>query len=332
MARKKTTKTTKNDPPADTKEALLRRNLEDILEEYQRLIFMLATQHVREGSVELEDLIEEGRLGVIEAYKLYTDPKPNQKVPSYSFRQRCLYNIRARIFYYCLDNVSPFKTPAYIQRGCMHVGQVYKILGNQNVAEELFARPGPATEQEILDFLYDDTERIPNYPLHEIEQMITKDKSDKHFKEILDGVLHHRNGSRHAVVKSSLTDIGKLLHIKEKLYFCAQQNSMKYKRVIDLILQARVIVQDIDSGIQKSSSHNTEKEVMKRELMHRGRDILGEQYFDIFCDSVLRDMPYGEIAEKYELKKSKVSDIVNKCIAILRKDEVFQEFYKDLIP
>lgn len=314
--------------------------IEKIIEGYERLIYIHSMRHVRDG-VELEDLIEEGRRGVVEAYQLYTNPRPEQKLPNYSFHQSCLYKLRSNIFYYCLNNASPLKTPIYVQRGCMHVGQIFKILSNQHAAEELFGREGPATEQEIKEFLYDETNRLPTaedikkgkarYTIDEIKSMIVRKEDDKYFDQILDGVLHHRNGSRHSFVKNSLTDKGKVLHIKNKLYFCAEQNQMKYKRVIDLILSARVLVSDLDSGFQKPSSFNIELEIARRQIIQRGRELVGEYRFNIFVDSVLHDLTYGKIAEKYGIKKSKVSDIINQCLNILRSDETFQQLYKEYI-
>ena len=314
--------------------------IEEIIEGYARLIYIHSLKHVREG-VEIEDLISEGKRGIIEAYQLYTNPRPEQKIPNYNFHQSCLYKLRSNIFYYCLNNASPLKTPVYIQRGCMHVGQIFKILSNQHAAEELFGREGSASEQEIIDFIYDQTNRLPTlveldngesrYSLKEIKAMIVRTEDDKYFEQILDGVLHHRNGSRHSFVKNNLNDKGKVLHIKNKLYFCALQNQMKYKSVIDYILSARVLVHDIDSGVQRPSKLNLDREVTKRRIIEKGVDLVGEYNFTIFMDSVMYDLTYGKIAEKYGIKKSKVSDIINHCMSILRNDKVFQQYYEEFV-
>jgi predicted DNA-binding protein YlxM (UPF0122 family) len=218
---------------------------------------------------------------------------------------------------------------------------MFKFLGNQNTAEDLFGRPGPATEQEIIDFIYDEEDRFPTmdevedgtskYTVEEIKEMIVRDETDDYFDQILDGVLHHRNGNRHPFVKTNLSDKGKVLHIKNKLYFCAQQNQMKYRRVIDLILSARVLVHDIDDSFQKASDYDADKELARKTVLDKGKELVGEEQFNIFIDRVLYDMNYGKIAEKYGIKKSKVSDIINDCLAKLRNSEVLQELYQELV-
>ena len=320
--------------------------LEEIIESYERLIFVQSTKHLRER-VELEDLMSEGRQGIIEAYNLYTDP--TSKVPDYSFHQAVMYRL-TRIFYYCLNNASPLKTPIYVQRGCMHIGQIFKILNNQNAAEELFCREGPATDEEITGFIYDEDDRMPTfeelkagrliykdhtsplrYTLEDVKKMIVREESDEYFDQILDGILHHRNGNRHTFVKNNLTDKGKVLHIKNKLHFCAKQNQMKYERVIELILSARVMVHEIDEAFQQDSGFDIEKELSKKQVIERGMEVVGKEDFSIFVDSALNDMTYGRIAEKYGIKKSKVSDIISQAMAKLRKDEIFQQLYQEML-
>ena len=348
MTKNKQTKKSSEDPSKkiDYRTTVPDESLEKIIESYERLIFVQASKHLRER-VELEDLMSEGRQGIVEAYRLYTDE--GTKVPDYSFHQAVMYRL-TRIFYYCLNNASPLKTPIYVQRGCMHIGQIFKILGNQNAAEELFGREGPATDEEIIEFIYDEDNRMPTaeeldaghliyktrtaplkYRLKGIKKMIVRDESDEYFDQILDGVLHHRNGNRHTFVKNNLTDKGKVLHIKNKLHFCAKQNQMKYERVIELILSARVMVHEIDDNFQQDSGFDIEKEVSRKQVIERGMEVVGKEHFSIFVDSALNDMTYGKIAEKYGLKKSKVSDIISQCATKLRKDEIFQQLYEELL-
>ena len=314
-------------------------SLEQIIASYERLVYVQARKHVRER-VELEDLMAEGRQGIIEAYRLFTDPELIDKVPEYTFHQAVMYRI-TRIFYYCLNNASPLKTPIYIQRGCMHVGQIFKILNNQNAAEDVLGKKGQATDWDIIQFIYDEVDRLPceneigkkgtKYTLKEVKSMIIKPEEDPYFKQILDGVLHHRNGNRHTFVKNNLTDRGKVLHIKNKLYFCAKQNKMKYSRLIDLILSARVLLHELDSGLQKPSDSDLDKELTRKQVLVRGKELLGEKNFNIFIDSTINNFTYSKIADKYQLKKSKVSDVVNECLSTMRHDPLLQQLYKDLL-
>lgn len=313
--------------------------LEKIIESYERLIYVQASKHLRDR-VELEDLMSEGRQGIIEAYRLFTEPDLADKVPNYTFHQAVMYRL-TKIFYYCLNNASPLKTPIYIQRGCMHIGQIFKILSNQNAAEEVLGVTEQPTDTDITEFIYDEEDRFPTkdelvagesrYTLKQIKNMIVRDESDPYFEQILDGILHHRNGNRHTFVKNNLSDKGKVLHIKNKLYFCAKQNKMKYGRLIDLILSARVLIHDLDSGLQKPSTFNLDTEVSRRRVIERGKELVGEHNFNIVLDATLNDLTYGKISEKYGIKKSKVSDIINQCVAVLRNDPIYQQLYEELL-
>lgn len=305
---------------------------EEILQAYSRIIWVFASNHVRED-VEIEDLIAEGQVGVCQAIKDYNDP--NKKKPKYNFRQACLYKIRSHIFQYCLSNASQIKTPYYIQRGCMHVGQVFKLMTNQSVAEKILKRPGPATEEEITAFIYDEKERLPLKSMRFIKEQITKDASKEEFKQILSGILNHERGSKHAYVKKNLTDVGQILHIKEKLYYTAASNNMKYTRVIDLILSARrgkteLTPQILSLGVFTSPREDVERTLLRRELLERGSKLCGETNFRIFVDNKLYDKTYDEIAKSYNLKKSSVTDIVKACIGLLKKDELFQQMFSDM--
>lgn len=336
LIRKKSQKIKKPKKNIDYRKTLPDKSLEEIIDSYRRLIYDRAKKHLREG-VELEDLVSEGIQGVIEAYNHYKDP--NRKIPSYTFHQACLYKLQ-KIFYYCLQNASPLKTPVYVRRGCMHVGQIFKILRDQNVAEELFERPGPATENEIIDFIYDPSQRMPTldeinkgeseYTIEDIKGFINKPENDQYFDQILDGVLHHRNGNRHGFVKGSLTNKGKLLHIKNKLYFSACQNQMKYERVIELILSARVIMLGLESGMEKPSESDLDVEITKRRVISRGKELVGDLHLNMFVDSVLNGLTYGDISKKYGIPKTEISEIIGNTLNILKNDEIFIQLYKEL--
>lgn len=302
-------------------------DLAEVIAAYTRLIWVYASNHVREG-VEIEDLIAEGKRGVIEAYAEFNDR--NRKKPNYNFYQACLYKIRSCVFQYCLRNATQIKTPYYIQRGCMHVGQIFKLMANQSVAEALLKRRGPPTEQEVIDFIYDEKERLPLKGIRFIKKQITKKTSKDEFQQILNGILNHELGSRHSYVKNNLTDVGKVLHIKEKMHFTSSSNNMDYKRVIDLIMSARQSKLELNLNTYSPHANNVETEMDRKELIEYGKKICGEKNFNIFLAHKLYDKNYEEIAHMFEIKKDEILDILKKCLRILRKDSYFQEAFNSL--
>lgn len=294
----------------------------DILEAYARLINVYASKHFREG-IELDDLIAEGQRGVCEAIEDFHKPKNRKK--KYNFHQACMYKIRSCIYQYCLRNITQLKTPYYIQRGCMHIGQIFTLMNNQMVAERLLNKRGPATEEEIIEFIYNEKERLPIKPMKFIKAQILKEKNSDEFKQILSGVMNHELGSRHSYVKNNLTDIGKVLHIKQKLYYAASSNNMNYKRVIDLIFSARHSKIEYTPNLINQPYENVDVIAQRNELIKQGRLLCGEDNFNIFLENKVFDKSYDDIANTRNLKKSTVMDIIKECIKLLKKDPIFLE-------
>jgi RNA polymerase sigma factor (sigma-70 family) len=293
-----------------------------ILEAYARLISVYASNHIRDG-VEMDDLISEGRRGVCEAIKEFNDP--NRRRPSYNFHQACLYKIRSSIFQYCLRNASLIKTPYYVQRGCMHVAQLFKLMSNSATASALIKNKADITEQDILDFIYDEKERLPLKSLAFIKRNITKKVSKQEFDQILSGILNHELGSRHSYIKNNLTDIAKCLHIKEKLWYTASCNNMDYKRVIDLILIARQSKVELNPNLQLTPTDKIENVVFRNQLAAEGERLCGKQPFEIFVKNKVMDKSYDDLALDYSLKKTEVVEIIKQCKTILQNCELFKE-------
>lgn len=298
-----------------------------ILKAFNRLVWVYASNHVREG-VEIEDLVAEGQKGICKAIQEYNDA--DRQKPNYNFHQACLYNIRSNIFQYCLRNTTLIKTPYYIQRGCLHFSQIYKLMCEQTTAEKLLKRPGPATEQEIIDFLYDEQERLPLKSMKFIKAQITKKKSKEEFEQILSGILNHELGSRHSYVKNNLTDVGKVLHLKQKLYFTSQSTSKSYKRMIDLILSVKQTKVDLTSLSGSSNPANVEDSVIKNQLITRGKELCGEFNFNVFLQNKLFNKNYQELAEEFNLEKSELVSIIKQCLKLLQDDLLFKELYQEM--
>lgn len=300
---------------------------EEILDAFSRLIQVFANNHSRE-SVEVEDLISEGQRGVLEAIEKFSDPATRAKM-NYNFKTLCLYKIRTNIFQYCLRNANQIKTPYYIQRGCMHVSQIFKLMSIQSVAEVILGRPGPATEAEIIDFLYDEHERLPLKSLKFIKAQITKKTPKKEFDLVLSGVLNHERGSRHSYVKNNLTDVGKVLHIKNKIYHTHTLSIKNYQRIIDLILMARRQKVELSPILPEKESTSGSK-LTREKIMIRGREICGDRYFEIFLRNKVGDLSYEELSKKYKIKKSEITKIIKYCTKLLQDDPFFQGLFKEL--
>lgn len=310
---------------------------EVIIENFTRLIHVHANNHVREG-VEIEDLIAEAKSGLVEVIleakedkKKKNTGKKKKKEKTYNFQQACLYRIRQKIFQYCLRNANQIKTPYYIQRGCMHVGQIFKLLSNQSTAEKILGRKGPPTEHEIIDFLFDENERLPLKPMKFIKAQIKKDSNKKEFNQILSGILNHELGSRHSYIKNNLTDVGKVLHIKEKLWYTSSSNNMNYERVINLILSARQTKVELTPTTYSPQYSGMDRHVLQGEIMELGKKVCGEAEFTLFVQNKVYDKTYDEIAKLYNIKKPVVIDTIKECIKKLRKDENFIDFFNSLI-
>jgi len=303
---------------------------EDILNAYERIIWVTAKKHYKMGrtSTELEDLIAQGQLGVCEAIKRYKNPNTR---PRYKFHMLCLYNIRDYIFKYCIRNVNQLKTPVYIQRELMHVAQIFQLMNNQTVAEAILKREGPSTESEIIAFIYDEDERLPLKSKTFIKKQINKKVNKKEFEQIYNGIISHELGSRHSYVKNNLSDVGKILHIKEKIWYTFKSNNMKYERGIKLILSAKQSQDSLDAAIHSPIPKEViEQNVAQKQLIDHGSKICGKLNFRILFENKCMDMNYAEISKTHNIKKNMVTDIIKKSIKLLQKDPVFQEMFKEL--
>jgi hypothetical protein len=105
---------------------------------------------------------------------------------------------------------------------------------------------------------------------------------------------------------------------------------MKYPRVIELILMARQSQTDLDPALYGYGSDKIEKKVLTKELFAYGKKVCGDRNFTIFLENKCYDRTYEELANKYKVRKSAITDIVKTCIKILRKDPLMQEVFRSL--
>jgi hypothetical protein len=308
---------------------------EEILAAYQRVILVQAKKHMpkddRTRHIELEDLIAQGKLGVFDAIDRFKNP--NRKNPRHGvFQMECNYKIREHIYAHTLGSSSLLSIPKYIQRGLQHVAQIFNLMQNHTVAEEILKRPGPATDQEIVDFIYNEDERLPLKSKTFIRKQISKKVSKEEFEQIYMGVTTHRRGSQHSFVKNNLSNVGKVLHIKEKIWYTFKSNSTKYSRGVELILSAqrKQIVLEDENIHTHISIDGVESSLVQQELYDRGVELCGEDDFKLVFDSICLGLTYEELSEKYGRKRSEVIESVKLNLKLLRQDEIFIQHYEDL--
>jgi RNA polymerase sigma factor (sigma-70 family) len=334
-SKKKTTKAGKktykfkNFFTSEPKLATLQHDMdpEYIVEAFEKVILTHASNHVRPG-VGIDDLIGEGKLGVMKAIEYYNNP--NNPPKSYTFVQYCHYKIREGVTQYCLKNASMIKTPYYIQRGCMHVAQIENWMQNQKVVREVLHKKGPASAEDIKNFLYNENERLPNKSKKFIMDQINKNLNKEEREAVYQGVTNHELGSKHSYIKKNLTDTGKVLHVKQKIWYTAYRNGMQYDRVIELIFAAKMKQTDLDPEIYGRSMATAYQTVGFSKLLELGSEVCGEDNFKIFLENKLYDRSYDQIAERHSMQKSAVTDIVKKCIRALRKNETLALMFKEL--
>lgn len=299
----------------DSKEAILKA-FENINQTYAR-------KHTRPG-IEYEDLYLEAQLGILEVVE-YWRLGGTKKYP---FKQHCLYKIRETTYQYCLRNIVKTKTPYYIQRGCKHVSQILKILKNAPTAKVLIGSEDP-TDWEIEQFLYDENERLPLKSQEFIIEQINPNLTEAQFEQVYLNIVEHKRGSAHSFVKKNLTDVGKVLHIKEKIWYNATSNNMPFKRVISLILKAQKAKPSYDSVFCGEIDHSPEQLIIFNKVIERGREICGEREFNIFVSSKFLKKTYKEISEEFSIPKNDISEIIHYCLKILKNDSIMQQYYSE---
>lgn len=296
---------------------------EKILRAFDGISQTYARKHTRPG-VEYEDLYLEAQLGILEVTEFWK----NGGRKKYPFKQHCLYKIRETTYQYCLRNIVKTKTPYYIQRGCKHVSQIIQILKNASTAKALIGVEEP-TEWEIENFLYDENERLPLKSKEFIIAQINPHLSEVQFKQVYSNVIGHKRGSAHSFVKKNLTDIGRVLHIKEKIWYNATSNNMPFKRVISLILQAQKSKPSYDSGFCGEVDDNPERLIIFNKVLERGKKLCGEKNFNIFVSSKFLNKTYKTISEEFSIPKNEISEIIHSCWSILKNDDVLQQYYQE---
>lgn len=312
----------KSEPQID--EVSYTDDLEIILKAFDNICQTHARKHTAPG-VDYEDLYCEARLGVVEVVDFWMSGKKKK----YPFKQHCLYKIREVTYQYCLNNRTEISTPFYIQRGCQHVAQILKILKNAPTSLELIGSENPS-ESEIETFLLDENERLPLKSDEFIRNQINPNLTPAQFIQVYENVTQHKRGSGHSFAKKNLTDVGKVLHLKQKIWYNATSNNMKFSRVIGLILSAQDSKTSCDAGFYGTDTRGPDKELVMLKVLERGSEICGKECFDIFTASKFSRKKYEDIENETGKSKKEISFIVRDCLKKLQQDPLLKQYYEEL--
>lgn len=294
---------------------------EQILKAFYNISQTYARKHTRPG-IDFEDLFQEAQMGILEAIKYYTNDNNVKK--TYPFKQFVLYKIREKTYQYCLKNAIKIKTPYYIQRGSKHVAQIISLLQNSSTSYQLLQKENPE-HSDIIAFLYNPNERLPLKTDEFIRAQINPNLTTEQFNQVYLNVINHKRGSAHSFVKKNLTDIGKILHIKEKIWYNATSNNMPFERVISLILEARASKTNPNVNLCSKPSTGSDNNIIMEELIVRGKKVCGEKEFNIFFASKYLNKTYTAISKQYQVPKNDITGIIKKCLKILKDDFIIKE-------
>ncbi len=103
-------------------------NVDQIIGSYFREIMWLARRYVR-PTVEFEDLVVEGLIGLLDAIKRFD--KKKSKGNRRAFHNLAIVRIKSMMFEYLLTNGSVYHIPNYMARAISLVNQVRTILNTQ---------------------------------------------------------------------------------------------------------------------------------------------------------------------------------------------------------
>jgi len=105
---------------------------EAILQSYFREILVMARAYTR-PTVEFEDLVEEGLMGLLDAIKRW-DPEKAGGNPS-NFHNLAIVRIKSNMFEYLLANSTPYTTPNYMARAMLLLDQIRRLVEEYSAAE-----------------------------------------------------------------------------------------------------------------------------------------------------------------------------------------------------
>ena len=101
-----------------------RKDVEQHLEDYKRLIYKMARKYVR-NRVEFDDLIQEALFGLILACRDFDAER------STNFHTYAIYRMKGKMYEYCIGNESPIYIPTHVAKAASYVKQMQRLLDRE---------------------------------------------------------------------------------------------------------------------------------------------------------------------------------------------------------
>lgn len=118
-------------------------SLEYYIQQYNGLIYKMARKYVRGHQVELEDLVQEGRIGLAMAVRDFDETR------SSDFQTYAMYRIMGKMYEYCVVNDSIVYVPIHICKSSVHVKKIISA-AERDIDAML-------TQSEIIDIVLTET-------------------------------------------------------------------------------------------------------------------------------------------------------------------------------
>lgn len=155
----------------------------DILKSYFREIMVIARKYAR-PTVEFEDLVVEGLMGLLDAIERYDPGKA--KGPK-AFRQLAIVRIKSYMFEYFLRNRTPYTIPNYMSRAMTLVERLRNLIG-------LYQYEGDS-EEVLLSFRTPEFDELaPDHLIEKIKDVKRRilniaEGSKRNYEDVVRGVL-----------------------------------------------------------------------------------------------------------------------------------------------
>lgn len=158
--------------------------VEDILKSYFREILVIARRYSR-PTVEFEDLVVEGLMGLLDAIKRWDPAKANGN--DRAFHNLAIVRIKSNMFEFFLANSTMYTTPSYMGRAIALVDQIRNVV-------RAYEYPGDP-EQVVLNFsdaLFEDG--APEDYVRKVRDLKEKVQNlaegcDRSYREMVENVL-----------------------------------------------------------------------------------------------------------------------------------------------
>ena len=163
----------------------------DILKSYFREILVIARKYAR-PTVEFEDLVVEGLMGLLDAIERYD---PEKATGPKAFRQLAIVRIKSYMFEYFLKNRTPYTIPSYMSRAITLVDRLRNLIDSYH-------------------YEGDSEEVVRKYRVQEFEEAVPAHLVEK-VKQVKDRLLKIAEGSN----RSYEAVVSRVLKVAEDISF-----------------------------------------------------------------------------------------------------------------